>query len=67
MPTAEAMEKLNRAIADMKAAQEAHLTFIERPDRTFSNEESLRNKVLLDRVNQSIANYWQAFEQARKA
>jgi hypothetical protein len=67
MPTAEALARLQQADQNMKAAQQAHLAFTERPGRTFSTEERAENRRLLDRIDQSIAEYWQAFEQAAQS
>ena len=38
MPTPQALENLRRATERMKATQQAHLAFIERPDRQLSVE-----------------------------
>ena len=67
MPTQESLDKLARAEEQMRAAQEAHLAFIERPDRDFSNEGRLQNRQLLDRLQQSMAQYWEAFEEAKRS
>jgi len=64
MPTPQALENLRRATERMKAAQQAHLAFIERPDRQFSPEERAEDRRLLDKVNRSTAAYWEAFEKA---
>ena len=67
MPTEEALENLRSAEERMRAASEEHLAFIERPDRQFSPEERAENKRLLDNVNRTIAEYWEAFERAAKS
>lgn len=67
MTSEEALENLRRAQERMKAAQEAHRSFIERPGRNFSDEERSENKRLLDEVKQSISGYWEAFEQAKRS
>jgi hypothetical protein len=66
MPTREALENLKGAEERMEAAREEHLAFIERPDRQFSTERRAENRRLLDNVNRTIAEYWEAFERAAK-
>jgi hypothetical protein len=67
MPTRETLENLKKAEERINAATEAHQEFIERPDRTFSPEERAVNRRLLDNMNHSIAEYWEAFELAARS
>jgi hypothetical protein len=67
MPTPEALENLSSAEKRMRAASEEHLAFIERPDRQYSPEERAENRHLLDNVQRTIAEYWEAFERAAKS
>ncbi len=67
MPTEEALENLRSAEERMRAASEEHLAFIERSDRQFSPETTAENRRLLDNVNRTIAEYWEAFESAAKS
>lgn len=67
MPTPEALKRLRQAEERMKHAQQEHLAFIENPDRGYSAGERTENRRLLNNVNGSIADYWEAFEAAARS
>ncbi len=67
MPTEEALRKLKLAEEEMKAAQKAHLAFIEESNRDFSEKGRAKNSALIDHLQKSIANYWRAFEEAKNS
>jgi hypothetical protein len=67
MPTPEALARLRQAEEQMRHAEQEQFAFIERPNRTYSAAERAENRHLLDRLNQSIADYWQAFENAARS
>ncbi len=68
MPTPEALAALNRAAERMRQAQEELLAYIERPDReVFSPADRAEHQRLLDNVNRSIAEYWEAFNRAAQS
>jgi hypothetical protein len=67
MPTPEALKGLQQAEERMKHAQQEHLAFIENPDRGYSVAERTENRRLLNNVNGSIADYWEAFEAAARS
>ena len=67
MPTPEALENLKIAEKRMRDANEEHLAFIELPDRKYSPEEAAQNRRLLDNVQRTMAEYWDAFERAAKS
>lgn len=61
MPTPEALANLKEAHQRLKTAQEAHLSFIERPDRRYTREEAEESNRLLNAVRLAMAEYWKAF------
>lgn len=63
MPTPADVANLKEAHQRLKAAQEAHLAFIERPDRRYTPDEAEHNKRLLETVRLAMAEYWRAFRQ----
>lgn len=63
MPTPQDVANLKEAHQRLKAAQEAYLAFIERPDRRYTPEESEENKRLLNAVRLAMSEYWKAFRQ----
>lgn len=67
MPTREALEDLRNAEERMKVAAAEHMAYIERPGRGYSPEERAENKRLLDSLERTMAEYWQAFERAVKS
>jgi hypothetical protein len=64
VPTRKALETVRSAEARMKAAEEKLRTFIERPNRQYSPDESATNKRLLDDLRLAMVEYSEAFERA---
>jgi hypothetical protein len=67
MPTREALEHLKSAEERMNVATEAHRAFLERPDRDYSPEERAENRRLLDNIQRTIDEYWEAFNRAARS
>jgi hypothetical protein len=64
MPTRKALESLKNAEQRMKIAEEKLRSFIERPNRLYSPDESAQNKRLLDDLRLAMVEYSEAFERA---
>jgi len=64
VPTRKALETVRSAEAHMKAAEEKLRSFIERPNREYSPDESAKNKRLLDDLRLAMVEYSEAFERA---
>ena len=63
-PSRHAIELVNAASEQMREAQGALLAFVERPGKTSSPDEMAEHRRLVERLQQSIANYWDAFNAA---
>jgi hypothetical protein len=64
MATEQALRKLKAAEEEMNAAQEALRAFIDNTNRDFSADTRAKHKALLARLQESMTNYWEAFEEA---
>jgi hypothetical protein len=64
MPTRKALESLKSAEQRMKTAEEKLRSFVERPNRQYSPDESAQNKRLLDDLRVAMVEYSEAFERA---
>ena len=64
MPTRKALESLKNAEQRMKTAEEKLGSFVERPNRQYSPDESAQNKRLLDDLRLAMVEYSEAFERA---
>jgi hypothetical protein len=64
MPARKALESLKSAEQRMKTAEEKLHSFVERPNRQYSPDESAQNKRLLDDLRIAMVEYSEAFERA---
>ena len=63
-PSRQAVEKVRVASERMRQAQDDSLAFMERPDRTYSPEEMAEEERLNRALDQSMADYQDAFNAA---
>jgi len=64
VPARRTLESLRSAEEHMKTAEEKLRSFIERPNRQYSPDESAKNKRLLDDLRLAMVEYSEAFERA---
>jgi len=61
MPTPEALQNLRNAELVMQQAHEESIAYINRQNKTFSQEDRAENERLLQSLREAIDNYWCAF------
>ena len=64
MPSREALKRVEAASERMKQAQQKHLDFMKQLGRSYSAEDRAENDCLLSALQNSITEFWEAFNQA---